>query len=30
MEDQLGVKFERRTEVMDVLVIEHVAMPDPN
>jgi uncharacterized protein (TIGR03435 family) len=30
MEDQLGVKFERRTEVMDVLVIEHAAMPDPN
>jgi uncharacterized protein (TIGR03435 family) len=30
MEDQLGLKFERRTEVTDVLVIEHVAMPDSN
>lgn len=30
IQEQRGLKVERRRETMDVLVIEHVEMPTPN
>jgi uncharacterized protein (TIGR03435 family) len=30
VEEQLGLRFEQRKETMDVLVIDSVAMPEPD
>jgi uncharacterized protein (TIGR03435 family) len=30
MRDQLGLTFEKRTEMLDVMVIDHIARPTPN